>query len=294
MMEHCGQPADGHNRRRSAPSIQNDAGMKTSTNICKRHLPNHLFPLMFSFVIAALTGCATVNRGGNFTEKVMESTYPIASENAMGTGFIVALKDPKVPQHYTPVVITTGHFLKTTSKKGAAIPLRLYDKNGQLWLFLIANRPPPHCQHWYVRHPDLDIAAFELTAPPSLPRDSFLQILEKHDLSTKEAPPVGAEVCFAGFPDGIPSSDGMFPILRSGKVASVDQEIFDTRQFLINGDVFPGDSGSPVFSTAKSRNNKVVGMIIQLLGPDKGHPLPVAVAVDAQSIHETLKKFERR
>jgi hypothetical protein len=86
----------------------------------------------------------------------------------------------------------------------------------------------------------------------------------------------------------------MFPVLRTGMVASLDQSLLGLRSFLINGDVYPGDSGAPVFRTSRRGRPDVVGMVIERLGLGQRSRFPLALAVDARAIRETLQLLSER
>lgn len=59
---------------------------------------------------------------------------------------------------------------------------------------------------------------------------------------------LGDEIFFAGFPMGISGNLKNYAIIRSGSIARVDKEIIEfIRSFLIDANVFPGNSGGPVF-----------------------------------------------
>jgi len=57
----------------------------------------------------------------------------------------------------------------------------------------------------------------------------------------------GDEIFVVGFPMGITGEEKNYTILRSGIIARLDDEIINqTKSFLIDSFVFPGNSGSPV------------------------------------------------
>jgi V8-like Glu-specific endopeptidase len=63
-------------------------------------------------------------------------------------------------------------------------------------------------------------------------------------------------------------------------------------RFLINSDVYPGDSGAPVFVNNTGSRPDLVGMIIQRVSPKASDFSHFAVAVDADVIRETLALVE--
>ncbi|HEU4679316.1 MAG TPA: serine protease, partial [Terrimicrobiaceae bacterium] len=142
--------------------------------------------------------------------------------------------------------------------------------------------------------PRLDVAAFRVQFPAGLQVPLLLTLLEEKNLQSEADSRAGDDVAFVGFPEGQSTSLGMFPVLRAGTVASLDQSLFGLRSFLINGDVYPGDSGGPVFRITKNGRPKVVGMVVERLSVQPQERFPLALAVDAQAIRETLQLLAAR
>jgi hypothetical protein len=65
-------------------------------------------------------------------------------------------------------------------------------------------------------------------------------------------------VCFVGYPEGRYDTKNNLPMLRRGVIASIPKVDFEGRkQFLIDAHVYPGSSGSPVFSVGNVFDGKV-------------------------------------
>jgi len=240
-------------------------------------------------------GCASLRKNGlNPAETVILSTYPLASDNAFGTGFLMAMKDDSAPGGLVPVMVTSTHLVKAARRGAIYMPLRGFDALGNLSVTLLEVVPARKRIPFYVRHPRLDVAAFKVRFPEGLPTPLLLTLLEEKNLESKNGPRAGDEVAFAGFPEGQGTSLGMFPVLRAGKVASFDQSLLGLRSFLINGDVYPGDSGAPVFRASKTGRPSVVGMVVERLSIERRAPFPLALAVDANAIKETLRLLAER
>lgn len=74
-----------------------------------------------------------------------------------------------------------------------------------------------------------------------------------------------SEVIFVGYPNGLYDTVNFTPIIRSGTTATPIQLDFSGRPvFLIDASVFPGSSGSPVFSFERSWKGGIVD--VRLLG----------------------------
>lgn len=222
----------------------------------------------------------------------MWSTYPVYSGKVSGTGFVMAVKAPHARGGFVPVVMTATHLLGTTGRDGVRMPVRVVDADGILIVSTTGPAASKDANAWYVRHPDHDLAVFELPFPEDLPERFLMTLIEEKNLEAGRRPRAGDRVVFAGYPRGRFVSDAAFPILRDGMVASHEQDLFESPVFLINGDVFPGDSGAPVARVARRGGMFVTGVVIQRLDDGDGESLPLAVAVDASAIRDTLRLFE--
>lgn len=241
------------------------------------------------------SGCANFRKSRlNSAETMILSTYPLASSKAFGTGFLVAMKDDSAPGGVVPVMVTSTHLVRSAGRGAIYMPLRGLDAAGNLSIGLLEVVPRQKGVPFYVRHPRLDVAAFRVRFPAGFHAPLLLTLLEERNLESGGDPRAGEEVAFVGFPEGQSTSLGMFPVLRAGRIASLDQNLFGLRTFLINGDVYPGDSGGPVFRLSKNGGPKVVGMVVERLSIERRQRFPLALAVDASAIRETLQLLAQR
>ena len=78
----------------------------------------------------------------------------------------------------------------------------------------------------------------------------------------------GAQILFVGYPDGFFDNKNFLPVVRSGTIASIPKVNFDgERQLLVDAQIFPGSSGSPVFSVLKGKW-KFLGIISDAIFKD--------------------------
>ena len=253
------------------------------------------------FLIAiSLVGCAalqseSLQKGLNPSEKMMWSTYAFGSRHGLATCFIVLRKDSSTPGATVAVVVTAAHILSTAPKGPFYFAARIAEAGGDPQVVLVELRPPQSSGPIFVKHPLYDIGAFEIRIPPQLAYlitfPSFLN--EKAIGSERDRPRAGQDVLFVGFPKVLPGTAGGFPILRAGKIASYSgsgrQQVF-----LINADVYPGDSGGPVFAAHRRGNPRLVGMVTARGGHDPKAIIPLAIALDATTIRETLELVAER
>jgi hypothetical protein len=120
-----------------------------------------------------------------------------------------------------------------------------------------------------------------------MPSGSILPALHERDLDFTELR-AGAGISVAGFPEGEGDLSGAFPLLRTGVVASIDQTFLGTPGFLINTGIYPGDSGAPVFLSGPDKRPRLVGMVVEYYRGVGENPMPMALAVDAHGIRETV------
>ena len=247
---------------------------------------------IMAMIVPMVLSCCTGHM--NVTEKKMWSTYPLVTQKGAATGFVINRRDSLARGGVVPVIFTSTHVLDTVGNNPLVIGIRMANADGEAQVALLAFSPPKQRgnSRFYVRHPRHDLAAFALHLPEEFAgraaiRSSLDEGMLARDGKTLHS---GSEVSFLGYPEVLPGTEGAFPVLRSGRVASYPVGTSQAHgRFLINADVYPGDSGAPVFITGLANRPKLVGMVIQRIGPDKGAFSHLAVAVDAEAIRETLE-----
>ena len=213
-----------------------------------------------------------------------------------------------------------------TGGRGSELQVSLPNPNIAVPLQLIRiprNGPPEPLlipKQLWTRHPTADVAAIYLSLPNGifddilLPTSSFLATDE--DLKRYEMHP-GDDLNCLGYPLGQESNSFGFPILRSGKLAPFPLlPTRDTISFLMDFQIFKGNSGGPVY-VAQSGGTRlidgvarlgvnfqtIVGLVSeemivrqeqQLLYERSEHeyPLKLARVVHASLIRETIDLLE--
>jgi hypothetical protein len=248
----------------------------------------------------SLAGCAALQSGSlegglNPSEKMMWSTYAFGTKHGLATCFIVLRKDSSAPGGTAAVVVTAAHILSTAPKGPFYFAARIADGSGDPQVVLVELRPPQSSGPIFVKHPLYDIGAFEIQIPPHLAHlITFPSFLNENAIgSHRDQPRAGQDVLFVGFPRVLPGTAGGFPVLRAGKIASYSGS-GRQRIFLINTDVYPGDSGGPVFAARSGGKPRLVGMVTARAGHDPNAIVPLAIALDATTIHETLELVAER
>jgi len=246
-----------------------------------------------------IAGCASPPLGiragrPNATEKMMWSTYLIATKKGLATGFVIGRKSLAGSGRAAPVMITAGHLLDSIGSGPLIIAVREPGKSGDAQLALVGVQAPRSGKPFYVRHPREDIGAFAPGVSAAAAGRVLPTFLGENSLGGRGLH-AGDDVSFLGFPDLLPGTSGGFPVLRSGKVASYPAAQPHAKgTFLINADVYPGDSGGPVFVCRRGESPELVGMVIERVGRNANSFSHFAIAVDATSIRETLELLADR
>lgn len=250
--------------------------------------------LLVLFVLAGLSSCVSSTPGFgkgrlNASEKMMWSTYPVGSEKGMGTGFVVMRHDSSAPGGMVPVVVTAGHLLDAVGRKPFYIGTRMPDAAGDAQVALIEFKPQRGSGRFFVRHPKHDVGVFEMRIPAEIAAQVSMPSSLTDAMRSDRQLRAGEEVSFVGYPDVLPEMEGAFPILRTGRVASYPVGTARAQGvFVINADVYPGDSGAPVFVAGHGGKPELAGMIIRRVGSDQKAFSHLAIAVDARAIYEAL------
>jgi len=141
----------------------------------------------------------------------------------------------------------------------------------------------------YTGHPDFDVdlACINISVIARPERNIFYKHLYPEMLSdfSEDNLLPGADVWFIGYPENRFDTTHNLPILRRGSIASIPTVDFNAKkQFVIDAQVFPGSSGSPVF-TALGGKFKLLGVVTEtMVRNEQLQAVPTGVALGAQQI----------
>ena len=262
-------------------------GPAISLSLGHSRKPNR-FVLLF-FAALAFACCATAGTPRlTSPEQMAWSTYAVATEKGLGTGLIVNCKDANSPTGVSPVLVTCAHVLSVAPRGPFYIIIRLGVNGGNPDTAVLKIDIPPDCNKPFIKHPKYDIAVMKIDVPPEMAHlISFPSFVEERSLG-RAAPHVGEEIFVLGFPKVFPGTEGAFPVFRGGRIASYaagSRENWD--KYLIHSNVYPGDSGAPVFAVTGRGGPTLLGMVTERIGPKTGD-VPLAVAIDSRVVGETL------
>jgi S1-C subfamily serine protease len=238
---------------------------------------------------------------------VIESTFKIEGDSDVGTGFILARPYTQGGrQRYRPVLVTAAHVFAGNYGEFVTIWFRR-QTGGGAWQQLptrvrVRNGAAPLWQ----QHAHADVAAMYVAVPDGvLVGDGISTDRLADDAALREyGIHPGDEVLCDGFPLYSEGPFG-FPILRAGKMASYPiLPTAETKTFLLDFPVFPGNSGGPAYivkgirTTADGRVLSYYGNRLEIMGLVSRErifvnriPLGIAEIVHATLISETIAQL---
>ncbi|MFA5355367.1 MAG: serine protease [Candidatus Paceibacterota bacterium] len=211
-----------------------------------------------------------------FEEQIFLNTVLIKNtgSNILGTGFL--LQKPTLNGRAKFILFSNKHVfwgeeyqkVADNAENHFEITLHNKDADGSYKLEKISNFRfkinKSSVNYFEHPNPDIDIACVNISAAFNQPGitlnvraieiDKFIDF----DLSTIHC---GQKVVFIGYPTGFFDKKNFLPIMRSGIIASIpDIDFQGKQQILIDAQVFPGSSGSPVFVEVGGKY-KLLGII---------------------------------
>lgn len=201
---------------------------------------------------------ATSHQPTDLHSILMESTFKIEgpgtqpNTSAFGTCFL--LGEPAEDGTFRFVLVTAAHVLADISGEHAILTLRTRDAQGRYTPLPVPIPIRDKGRLLWTRHPDatIDVAVARVVMPKTaniaqVPLVPTTMLVSDEELNRLEVHP-GDELLCLGYPRGVAAGSGVFPILRSGKIASYPiTPTADTKVMLFDFTVFPGNSGGPVY-----------------------------------------------
>lgn len=204
-----------------------------------------------------------------------------------GTGFLISAPTPDGTPRL--VMITADHVF-STKMLGDQVQIgwRIQDPSGH-WRYTPQTlRIRAEGKSLWTTHPQHDIAAIAVQAPPEIARAAIpLAWVADADTFDRQKVRPGDVMMTTGFPAGLSATPEGFPILRSGALGSWPvSPVASYPTFIIDAAIFPGNSGGPVF-VAKAGAQFIAGVLAQDVAPE-GRSLNLGIVVHAQFIRETI------
>jgi len=230
-----------------------------------------------------------------FEEQVFFSVVRIVtpaaegSGDSVGTGFLYRTPLPTMPDRSLTLLISNRHVLKNPT---GAISLVFHIKDAK------EDRPnlgetltvsDKSYEGAFCAHPDqsVDLACINISIVSQPERNVYHRTIAAEMLPTfsEERLVPGVDVYFVGYPENRFDVRHNLPIMRRGFIASIPKVDFNGKsEFLIDAQVFPGSSGSPVFAPIDGQF-KLVGVVSQtMIRNAQIQAVPTAQAFGVQQI----------
>jgi hypothetical protein len=209
-----------------------------------------------------------------FNEQIFFSTVRITipqrsgSGASIGTGFIFVAPINDMKKHVILLISNRHVYGDTTQPIILNFHKRKPDGSGPELGQIVTLRSEQFTEG-YIAHPDpeVDLACINISAIGRPELNIFFKTVYPEmlsDFSEKDLLP-GADVWFIGYPENRFDITHNLPILRRGYIASIPKIDFNSKkQFIIDAQVFPGSSGSPVF-TGLGGKYKLIGVVAQTM-----------------------------
>lgn len=186
---------------------------------------------------------------------MMESTFKLEGPNSVGTVFVLGRPYPNEPTKLRYVLVTAAHVLEDVQGEYAIIVMRKKQEQHKWERFPVRIRIRSLDLPLWMKHPDADVAVMYIRVPEGvierLVPTTFLaddEVLSKFEIHP------GDKLNCLGYPFRAESNAAGFPILRSGQIASYPLlPTLETKVFLFDFLVFPGNSGGPVYFVQSGR-----------------------------------------
>ena len=194
--------------------------------------------------------------------------------NNIGTGFLF---DYEFENNIIPFIVTNRHVIEDYKFIKAVFHKRATDLND----CFTVNSPSGSLNIDKYNYASIDMSSNEVFFHKNKAIDlafiSCNSIIKRNDLALvpfsqkmildweNSSIPPGASLLFFGYPKELMEKTHHLPIVRTANMASLSEVDFDGKpEFLLDGVVWPGSSGSPVFIEDKNKDSfSMVGVIYE-------------------------------
>ena len=231
-----------------------------------------------------------------FQEQVFFSTVRItiphkSGEGAsIGTGFIF-LAPLKDPENRSVTLLISNKHVYIDPAQSIILNFTKRDSNDPTRPLLgqTTTLQADHFHGVYTEHPnpEIDLACLNIsiiTQPDHgiFYKNLYLDLLADY---TEDKLLPGLEVWFVGYPENRFDTTHNLPILRRGYIASVPKVDFNgKKQVVIDAQVFPGSSGSPVFAGLGGKF-KLIGVVAEtMIRHEQLQAVPAGVGIGVQQM----------
>lgn len=266
----------------------------------------HRWQSLFAAVLVSgslIASIAAAERG----QRIVEATYKITDGQTAATCFLLERpRDGKTPQI---LLVTAAHALENFKGDDVRLILRRSKTESDVepvpWPFRIRQEK----QSFWIKHPNVDVAVLPISPPDDLrPKTLPIELLATDETWKQQQFEPGDLVRLVGYPHAMqfePNPQG-YPTTRLAALAGFPLRPSDTaRLFLIDANVFEGDSGGPIYwlgdkpADGGPRPMAILGLLHGQHFLNEGfrtvyqsgemrHRLGVGIGVHAASLIETI------
>jgi hypothetical protein len=222
------------------------------------------------------------------TVRITISGHDGASES-IGTGFLFNTPIGDANNSSALLLISNRHVYQNPERRIRVSFHQLKNDNSGPNLGAVVNIQSDGFRGIYVEHPDpdVDLACINVSEITKPEHRVFFRSLHPDIVATFQEGDLmpGASVWFIGYPENRFDSAHNLPILRCGHIASMPTvDFLGRKQFVIDGQVFPGSSGSPVFAEIGSMY-RFAGVITQtMIRNQELQAIPTRAAVGVEQV----------
>lgn len=185
---------------------------------------------------------------------------------SIGTGFLMRVPLGDEQNRTVTLLVSNKHVFKNPRGK-ISFTFNKKDGEGNADLGRIHTFNGDSFQSIYTEHPNPDIDLACINGSMISNTDAYFRFILPEMISdfSEEALVPGRDVWFVGYPENRYDVINNLPLLRRGYIASIPKVDFNSKkQFVIDAQVFPGSSGSPVF-TQFNNQFKLIGIVTETM-----------------------------
>jgi hypothetical protein len=213
-------------------------------------------------VLFALPDCSFAE---TLRTKLVLASYRLEHPKTAGTCFLMQRPDPADENSEQYLLVTAAHAFAAMNGKRPVLILRNQDEDGN-WqavpteiVIREGNKPLWH------QHPKEDVAVLAIQVPEGITANALpLKVLATKAEWNSQSPEPGSLVRCVGYPHASlfkPNETG-FPNTRLGCISDYPlTPIEDHDRFLVDFNVFEGDSGGAVYSEEFESGPKIIGLV---------------------------------
>ena len=207
--------------------------------------------------------------------EMMKATLKLVNEKATATGFLLTQAAPNDPAKKQIILVTANHVFETMNGNEAVLQYRQFESEGVYKKMPVKIPIRKEGKALWVKHPTMDVAVVAVVPPKEadVPNISVDILATDEQIKKFDIHP-GDDVMHLGYPHRVEANEAGFPILRKGAIASYPlTPTKHNKTFLINSNIFTGDSGGPAYMASENRTvgGKKIAEIRLIMGVVVGH-----------------------